>query len=91
MELPDEIWNIIKDYQINYKKHHIKKYKPIISIFKDMFKTQYERWVPLPIKYSIDNYDLPLTTISFNCPGNGRKGWWCGYGWMLNKYRLKLK
>ena len=27
MELPDELWNIVKDYQIDKKKHHSKKLK----------------------------------------------------------------
>ena len=25
MELPDDLWKIVKDYQIDYKKHHTKK------------------------------------------------------------------
>ena len=29
MELPDELWKIIKDYQIEYKKHHINKLKNV--------------------------------------------------------------
>ena len=27
MEFPDELWKIIKDYQIEYKRHHINKLK----------------------------------------------------------------
>jgi hypothetical protein len=27
MELPDELWRLIKDFQIEYKKHHINKLK----------------------------------------------------------------
>jgi hypothetical protein len=27
MELPDELWRLVKDYQIEYKKHHINKLK----------------------------------------------------------------
>ena len=39
-----EIWRIIKDYLIDYKKHHMIKYKPIIKVFNNMFTEMYERW-----------------------------------------------
>ena len=31
-EFPDELWEIIKDYQIEYKKHHKKKFKDVVGL-----------------------------------------------------------
>lgn len=94
MNFPNEIWSTIKSFQLDYKKYHSIKYKPIIEIFINMFKVKYQRWILLPNHIENNNYvsksDLHLTTISYNNPGNGKKGWWCGYGWMRNKKKLKL-
>ena len=36
MEFPDELWKIVKNYQIDYKKHHTKKLR---IVHDEMMKT----------------------------------------------------
>jgi len=93
-----EIWRIIKDYLIDYKKHHMVKYKPIIKVFNNMFKEMYERWTSFPIWQNTNDIirdeinpvpnisDIPLTSVCYNVKSKG--GWWCGYGWMKTKKKL---
>jgi len=93
-----EIWIIIKDFLIDYKKHHIIKYKPIIKVFNNMFKEMYQRWTPFPIWQNTNDIirdelspvpnipDIPLTSVCYNVKSNG--GWWCGYGWMKTKKNI---
>ena len=95
-ELPDEIWDLIKEFQIDYKEHHKIKIKPLLKYFNfRSFGPEYERWTMWPpwsntndiiIAEYLDRPDwaprpnLQLTTITWNVTGTG--GWWCGYGWI---------
>lgn len=92
MYFPEDIWLIIKLYQIDYLKHHSKKYKPIITYFNGLFKEIFTRWTYFPpLKNTNDMFNefvtftprpnLQLTSICFNINANKNGGWWCGYGW----------
>jgi hypothetical protein len=46
---PDELWRIIKDFVIDYKKHHIIKMKPILeNDINNRFIEIYTRWTLFP-------------------------------------------
>ncbi len=95
-ELPDEIWNLIKEFQIDYEEHHRIKIKPLLKVIGcRKCGPEYERWTMWPpwsntndiiIAEYLDRPDwaprpnLPLTSIAWNVKGTG--GWWCGYGWI---------
>ena len=97
-ELPDELWFIIKNFLLQYKKYHQSKMKPILEYhINNRFKERFERWTHFPPWSNtndiiMDEYqdhglrgpepNLPLTSICYNVKGNG--GWWCGYGWIQN-------
>jgi hypothetical protein len=100
-ELPDEIWNNILEFALDWKTSHKRKIKPILeNNIVGCYREVYERWTlfpphPCSTTIIIDEYqhrpdwapppDLPLTSITWNMKGTG--GWWCGYGWTKkNKY-----
>ena len=87
---PKELWRIIKDYQIDYKAHHVIKNKINICRFHNRLGPIYTRWTLFPpprntSQMQNQNYNLPagleLTTICWNIRGNSNGGWYCGYGW----------
>lgn len=46
---PNDLWIIIKDYLIEYKKHHKIKFIPILeNNVKNKFKPIFERWTLFP-------------------------------------------
>ncbi len=48
-ELPDELWNLIKNYLLDYKKYHQFKMKPILQKYiNNRFIEKYERWTIFP-------------------------------------------
>ena len=93
MYFPNELWRIIKGFQIDYKKHHI------IQMSNCLYSEIYERWTHFPVWPNTndiirDEYlhwrnewaprpNLPLVSITYNVVGNG--GWWGGYGWERKK------
>ena len=96
-QLPDEIWNYIKDFIFDWKRSH--KYK-MNSILPDLIKNSYEeiyhRWTHFPPWSNTNDIitaeylqrldwapppNLPLTSITWNINANKNGGWWCGYGW----------
>ena len=94
MWLPEGIWKIIKEYQIEYKKHHfIKMYKILNKFIKYRHGGEFYRWTHFPpwpntndmIREELYTYgwrsNLELTSITYNPNGNNNGGWWCGYGW----------
>ena len=94
MWFPEGIWKIIKEYQIEYKKHHfIKMYKILNKFIKYRHGGEFYRWTHFPpwpntndmIREEIYTYgwtsNLELTSITYNPNGNNNGGWWCGYGW----------
>tara|TARA_Y100000589_G_C26955981_1_gene548541 strand:- start:126 stop:590 length:465 start_codon:yes stop_codon:yes gene_type:complete len=95
-EVPDEIWGIIKDFMLNYKKSHMIRMKPILeNEIVSIYGPICERWTHFPPwpnsndiiqeeNYPVPNIpNLPLTSICWNVKGTG--GWWCGYGWKKNR------
>ena len=88
---PTELWKIIKEFQINYKKHHSLKMQIIMNDINNLYGEMYERWTNFPPWANTNDIirderrpvpnapNLPLTSICYNIKGN--HGWWCGYGW----------
>lgn len=95
MEFPDEIWKIVKDYQIDYKKHHSIQMSYSLEKINDLYSEIYERWILFPpysntsdiIRAEYPDWytswaprpNLPLVSITYNATGN--HGWRAGYGW----------
>ena len=91
MYFPTELWKIIKEFQINYKKHHSLKMQIIMNDINNLYGEMYERWTNFPPWANTNDIirdercpvpnvpNLPLTSICYNIKGN--QGWWCGYGW----------
>jgi hypothetical protein len=100
MYMIDELWIKVKNYLFDYKKLHMKKYKPIVKCFDNMFKEIYKRWTRFPVWQNTneisreeENYEyldknnlrnLPLTSVCFNPNRDNNGGWYCGYGWREN-------
>jgi hypothetical protein len=95
-EVPDEIWKLIKDYLLDWKKYHELKFKPILEKeINNKFKEIYKRWTIWPIPnntniiirneylYSWDFIPRPnLSLTSITCEiNNCGNNWWAGYGW----------
>ena len=96
-ELPDEIWNHILKFTLDWKSSHKRKMQPILeNNIVECYKEVYERWTlfpPWPNSTNImaEEYlnrpdwappaNLPLTSITWNINANKNGGWWCGYGW----------
>ena len=96
-ELPDELWNLIKDFTLNWKRSHKQKMK-LLEKSINCNKIIYERWTHFPPwpntndiireEYYLRRMDwaprpnLPLTSITHNInEKENGGGWWCGYGW----------
>lgn len=95
MYIIEDVWKIIKDFLLNYKKTHQLKYIYCLNNINGMYGEVYKRWTHL--------YDIPKNTneIILNnvgsiipVPGltltsimkNGtHQGTWCGYGWEKKK------
>ena len=56
MELPDELWKIVKDYQIDHKKHHHKKLK---IVHDEMMNTRHFFTEKIIYEYSKEISDNP--------------------------------
>ena len=56
-ELPDEIWGLIKEFAINWKKSHMKKFNFVNNAIKNLHfgKPLYERWTYPPIVWQNTN------------------------------------
>jgi hypothetical protein len=94
-ELPDEIWDYIKEFTLDWKRTHKQKMKPILQKGIPFCYTPiYKRWTHFPpwpntndiirAEYLVHTHyaprpNLPLTSITWNPKGTG--GWWCEYGW----------
>ncbi len=89
---PKELWRIIKDYQIDYKAHHVIKNVINMCYINNKLGPIYTRWTlfPPPINTSQMQHEafykkptpgLKLTTICWNIRANSNGGWYCGYGW----------
>jgi len=99
MYFPDELWRIIKSFQIDYKKHHIIQMSNCLEKINGLYGEIYERWTHFPVWPNTNDIiraeylhwrnewaprpNLPLVSITFNVKNNG--GWWGGYGWERKK------
>ena len=94
--IPDELWRLIKDFLIDWKKPHSIKMKPIFeNEINGLYGPICERWThfpPWPNSNHIieeertpvpNRHNLILVSICWNVKGNG--GWWCGYGWVKRR------
>jgi len=101
-ELPDEIWNYIKEFALDWKSSHKRKMKPILeNNIVECYKEVYERWTHFPpwpntndiiiAEYEHRRYSAaPIANLpltSITWNVSGTGGWWCGYGWAKkNRY-----
>ena len=103
-ELPDELWNLIKQFLLDYKKYHQIKMKPILEKYiNKRFTEKYERWTLFPPwkntsdiireEYQMNNLlqwvpEPDLSLTSICYNVRGTGGWWCGYGWKQKIYEI---
>ena len=95
-ELPDEIWNHILEFTLDWKISHKRKMKPILeNNIVECYKEVYERWTHFPpwpntndiiiAEYQHRRYSaapIPnLPLTSITWNVSGTGGHWCGYGW----------
>ena len=85
-ELPDELWRLIKDFQLDWKNGHKIKMNYILKyLINDRFSPVYQIWTLFPPPPMNDN--LPLTSItwaagkSYKVMNHGERFWLGGYGW----------
>ena len=76
-ELPDEIWNYIKEFALDWKSSHKRKMKPILeNNIVECYKEVYERWTYRPPVWQNtndiirDEYTLGVRDISWAPPPN---------------------
>jgi len=85
MELPDELWNLIIDFALDFKKYHKMKLEPSLKLIEGMFDSfwyeseSFPPWSKSYIKYRVVwDLEVPLVSIAWN---PGKKIWIYGYGW----------
>ena len=104
-ELPDEIWELIKQFTFNWKKTHMKKLNFVNNFIKNQKFGEpiYERWTPPPPLWQNTNDIIrteylnrpdwsPRPNLPLTCITwnvKGTGGWWCGYGWCKFNWRDK--
>ena len=106
-ELPDEIWNYIKEFAFDWKRSHKQKMKMLESdIICD--RVIYKRWTYFPPYPNTNDIiraeyliridwapppNLELTSITWNVKDDGKNngGWWCGYGWTQSRKGYKIE
>lgn len=103
-ELPDELWKLIKDFMIDWKRKHREKMK-ILEKYINCDKTIYTRWQLFPPYHNTNDIireeyffrpdwaprpNLPLVSIEKRPNANfNSAGWWCGYGWNEKLQNIK--
>ena len=78
MEFPDELWGLVKDYQLDYKKNHTKKLK---IVHDEMMETRPVCYYAVEVGKSPSDYWWWDKKLYFNIPnevilthqGNDRK------------------
>ena len=95
MELPDELWNIVKGFQLDYKRKHKRIMKPCLEKINGLYKEVYLYSSVFPsLGYGqevVRGYDglwvplqnLPVTIVGWNL--KGKQKWRYGFGWMRKK------
>ena len=69
-ELPDELWGLIKDFTLDWKRSHKQKMKETLTIINGLYEEIYKRWTyfpPWPNTNDIirDEYTLGVRDISW--------------------------
>lgn len=87
MEFPNELWKIVKDYQIDYKKHK-RKMRPSLKYINGLY-CEYETYYTDSFRgiYKLSDrfnsmwarHNLCISSVGWNL--EGRKQWWYGFGW----------
>ena len=94
MELPDDLWNIIKGYQLDFKRKHKRIMKPCLEHINGLYKEVYLYSSLFPtIELSatqvtnnglwVPLQNLPVTIVGWNL--KGKQKWWYGFGWIRKK------
>ena len=102
---PDELWRLIKAFQIQHRKHHQVRSAGYLKDIDGLYGTIYKRWVQFPPYASTDDIlraeyfhwrtdsgpppGLPLVSITYNIKSNG--GYYAGYGWTKNPYYTRKR
>lgn len=47
-EFPDELWRMIRDFQLDYKKYHHLKMLPVLDKINNSFREIHTRWTLFP-------------------------------------------
>ena len=97
MELPNEIWDYIKEFTFDWKRSHKQKFRKCLTYrfgVKKESREIYERWTHFQVKiqlislggtlggWRIDFAPRPnLELTSITWNVSGTGGFWCGYGW----------
>jgi len=101
MELPDELWNIIKGFQLDYKRKHKRNMEPCLEYIDGLYKEVYLYSSVFPsLGYgevaAVENnglwvplQNLPVTIIGWNLEGKNK--WWYGFGWIQKKDENRFK
>ena len=92
MEFPDALWELIKDYQIDYAIKHKRKIRPSLNYINSLY-CEYETYYTNKFRGFCTlndrfnsmwaRHNLCVTSIGWNL--EGRKQWWYGFGWKQNK------
>lgn len=95
MELPDELWNIVKGYQLDFKRKHKRNMEPSLEHIDGLYSEVYLYSSLFPtVEQShvisgnneglwVPLQNLPVTIVGWNL--KGRNKWWYGFGWIRKK------
>ena len=93
MFFPKDLWNIIKEYLLNYQQSHQKVFRPILKKHIRFRRGAiYYRWTKFPPPKNTNDMqheyvtirprpNLQLSIIIRETNEKGHYGYWCGYGW----------
>ena len=91
MELPDELWNMVIDFALNFKKSHKMNLEPSLKLIEGMYDSfwyesdSFPPWSKMYVKYQVpEELEVPLVSISWDPK---KQLWIYGYGWC--KYNLE--
>ena len=97
VELPDELWGLIKEFTFDWKRSHKQKMKETLTSLDGLYEEVYKRWTYFPpwpntndiitAEYADGIWRMAwaprpnLKLTSITWNPKGTGGWWCGYGW----------
>jgi len=93
-EFPDELWDIIKTFQLDYKKKHKIKMTSTFEEIEGKFGPIFATWTEWPLKHNTndiireryihwhpDIMMIPRPHLELSSI-TWNNGWWCEYGWI---------